>query len=80
MLSAGLLVVGVVLAVLVVAAPALNDGSGPRLDRVIVALLAGGLGELAHLRRHRLPDRARAVVGAVVILVVLLALWWGWWR
>lgn len=80
LLSAGVLVVGVVLAVLLVGAPALNDGTGPRVDRVAVALLAGVLGELAHLRRQRLPARARAGVAGLVILVVLGALWWGWWR
>lgn len=80
LLSAGVLVIGVVLAVLLVAAPALNDGTGPRLDRVLVALAAGILGELAHLRRERLPSPARPAVAAGVIVVVLAALWWGWWR
>jgi hypothetical protein len=80
LLSAGVLVVGVVLAALLVAAPALNDGTGPRIDRVLVALLAGGLGEVAHWRRGRLPVRARAAVAAAVSVVVLVALWWGWWR
>lgn len=80
LLSAGVLVVGVVLAVLLVAAPALNDGTGPRLDRVLVALLAGVAGELALLRRERLPARVRPAVAGGVIVVVLVALWWGWWR
>lgn len=80
LLSAGVLVVGVALAVLLVAAPALNDGTGPRLDRVIVALVAGVLGEVAHLRRERLPVRARPWIAGLVIVVALGALWWGWWR
>lgn len=80
LLSAGVLVVGVALAVLLVAAPALNDGTGPRLDRVLVALVAGILSEVAHLRRQRFPARARAGAAGLVILVVLGALWWGWWR
>ena len=80
LLSAGLLVIGVVLAVLLVVAPALNHGTGPRLDRVIVAVVAGALGEVAHLRRERLPERARAAVATAVIIVVLLALWWDWWH
>ena len=80
LLSAGVLVVGVVLAVLLVAVPALDDGTGPRLDRVLVALLAGGLGELAHWRRERFPVRARVAVAAAVSVAVLVALWWGWWR
>ena len=75
-----MLVCGVVLAALLVAAPALNDGTGPRLDRVLVALLAGVLGEVAHLRRERLAPRVRPAVAGVVIVVVLAALWWGWWR
>jgi hypothetical protein len=79
-LSAGVLVVGVLLAVLLVAAPALNDGTGPRLDRVLVPLVVGVVGEIAHLRRDRLPLRARGAVAALVIVVVLGALWWGWWR
>jgi hypothetical protein len=79
-LSAGVLVVGVVLAVLLVAAPALNDGTGPRLDRVVVALLAGGLGELARWRRGRLPVRGRVALAGAVSVLVLAALWWGWWR
>lgn len=80
LLSAGVLVSGVVLAVLLVAAPALNDGTGPRVDRVLVALLAGGLGEVAHLRRERLAPRVRPVVAGLVTVVALVALWWGWWR
>lgn len=72
--------VGVVLAVLRVAAPALNDGTGPRLDRVLVPLVVGVLGEVVRLRRGRLPARARAWVAGLVIVVVLGALWWGWWR
>ena len=75
-----MLVSGVVLAALLVAAPVLNDGTGPRVDRVVVALLAGVLGEVAHLRRERLAPRGRPAVAATVILVVLVALWWGWWR
>lgn len=75
-----MLVSGVVLAALVVVAPVLNDGTGPRPDRVLVALLAGVLGEVAHLRRERLATKSRPVVAAAVILVVLVALWWGWWR
>jgi hypothetical protein len=80
LLSSGVLVVGVLLAVLLVAAPALNDGTGPRLDRVIVALLAGGLGELARWRRGRLTVRARVALAGAVSVLVLAALWWGWWR
>jgi hypothetical protein len=80
LLSAGVLVVGAGLAALLVATPALGDGTGPRLDRVLVALLAGGLGELDHRRRERLPAWARVAAAAAVTLVVLVALWWGWWR
>lgn len=80
LLSAGVLVVGVLLAVLLVAAPALNDGTGPRLDRVVLTLLAGVLGEAAQRRRERLPERARAWIAGVIIVVALGALWWGWWR
>ena len=80
LLSAGLLVVAVLLAVLLFAAPALNDGTGPRLDRVLVPLAAGVLGEVVHLRRERFSVRARPWVAGLVIVVVLGALWWGWWR
>lgn len=80
LLSAGLLVVGVVLAVLLVAAPALNGGTGPRWDRVLVAVVVGVIGEVLHRRRDRLPGRARPAVAAGVIVLMLAALWWGWWR
>lgn len=72
--------VGVLLALLLVAAPALNDGTGPRVDRVLVPLLVGVAGEIARLRRDRLPAQARGWVAALVIVAVLGALWWGWWR
>ncbi|MET3803478.1 hypothetical protein ABIB25_000462 [Nakamurella sp. UYEF19] len=96
LLSAGLVVLGLALAVLVVAAPALVSGTGvagaggpagnllvtdgPRLDRVLVQLIVGVLGEFLHLKRSRLPERSRPAVAVVVILVSFAALWWGWWR
>jgi hypothetical protein len=86
LLTAGVLVLGVALGVLKVAAPAFIDGSGlsaaggPRLDRILVPVVVGVVGELLHANRARLPARVRPAVAAGVILVVMAALWWGWWR
>ena len=80
LLAAGLLVVGVTLAALLVIAPLALHGVGPRPDRVIVALTAGAIGEAVFLGRGRLPVRARPAVAGGVVLTVLAALWWGWWR
>ena len=86
LLSAGLLVLGVALAVLRFAAPAfvhdpgLSTADGPAIGRIVVQLVVGVLGELLHLTRARLPMPGRAVAAAVVIIGVLAALWWSWWR
>ncbi len=86
LLSAGVLVIGVALAVLTVAAPALVHGSGlsaasgPQPGRVVVPLVGGLLGELAHVWRSRLPDRIRWAAALLVIVAELVVLWWGWWR
>lgn len=86
LLSAGLVVLGTTLAVLIVVAPALVGGTGlmtaggPRLDRVLVQLIVGGLGEFVHLRRSRFPTRARPAAASAVILVCFVAMWWAWWR
>ena len=86
LLSAGLLMIGLAVAVLVFAAPSLIHGAGlsatdgPRIDRVLVQLGVGALGEVVHWQRGRLPMTIRPVVAVVVVAAVLAALWWGWWR
>ncbi len=86
LLAAGVLVTGVLLAVLDLAAPALIAGSGlssaqgPRPDRILVPLIVGGLGEAARHHRGRLDPRWRVTVAVGVVIICLAALWWGWWR
>ncbi|SDP42466.1 hypothetical protein SAMN04515671_4169 [Nakamurella panacisegetis] len=86
LLSAGVLLSGVVLAVLAAVAPALIGGSGlsatdgPRLDRILVPLIVGGAGESMRLFRPRWNTPVRAVAAVAVVVASLLALWWGWWR
>ncbi len=86
LLSAGALVLGLVLVVLKCAAPALVGGSGlsaatgPETGRVVVQLAAGLLGEVCHWNRARFPGRARPVVAVAVIVGELGALWFCWWR
>jgi hypothetical protein len=86
LLSAGLLVTGVLLAVLEIAAPALFPGSGltvtegPRWDRVLVPVGVGIAGEVARCWRHRIGGGLRPGLAATCILLCLVALWWGWWR
>lgn len=86
LLSGGLLVLGLVLAVLVVLAPRLVDGTGlaaatgPRLDRVLVPIAVGLAGELLRWGRVNRSRAVRLVVGSLTVVAVLAALWWGWWR
>ena len=86
LLSAGVLLSGVVLAVLAFVAPVLISGSGltatdgPRLDRILVPLIVGGVGEGVRFVRGRWEPRGRLVVAVGLILACLVALWWGWWR
>jgi hypothetical protein len=86
LLSAGLLVLGVALAVLRFAAPTfvhdpgLSTADGPATGRIVVQLAVGALGELLRLTRTRLPIPSRAVAAVAVIIGVFAALWWSWWR
>ncbi len=86
LLSAGVVVAGVVLALLMVVAPWLIHGTGlsttdgPKPDRVLVQVGVGALGEWAHWKRSRLALRFRPAVAIAVVAAVLAALWWGWWR
>lgn len=86
LLSAGVLVTAVLLAVLEVAAPAFMTGSGltvaagPRWDRILVPLIVGVAGELARRYRHHIAPRWRAALAVMVVLLCVAALWWGWWR
>ena len=86
LLSAGLLVFGVVLAVLRFAVPTfvhdpgLSTAKGPETGRIVVPLAVGALGELLHLTRARMRAPSRAVAAVVVIVGVLAALWLTWWR
>lgn len=86
LLSAGLLVFGVVLAVLRFAAPTfihdpgLSTANGPATGRIVAQLVVGSLGELLHVTRARLAVGARPVAAAIVILAVVATLWWSWWR
>ena len=86
LLSAGALVLGLVLAVLMFAAPAVVDGSGlsaaggPQTGRIVVQLAAGAIGEVLHGRRRHFGARSRPLVAAAVIIGELIALRWSWWR
>jgi hypothetical protein len=86
LLSAGVLVLGVLLAALAVLGPVLVKGtglsaaSGPRLDRVLIPLGVGLLGEILHVTRRRRRLTSRILAAAGTVLAALAALWWGWWQ
>ncbi len=86
LLSAGALVLGMVLVVARFAAPVLINGSGvsatrgPATARIVVQFTAGLVGELLHWNRARLPGSIRAPIAFTLIAVQLAALWWCWWR
>ncbi|MGI8590628.1 MAG: hypothetical protein ACR2M5_06505 [Nakamurella sp.] len=86
LLSAGVLVLGVLLAALAVLGPVLVKGtglstaSGPRLDRVLIPIGMGLLGEILHVTRHRRRLTTRILAAAGTVLAALAALWWGWWQ
>jgi hypothetical protein len=87
LLSAGTLVVGVVLLMTALAAPTvleragLGQADGPGWSRVFALLLVGGAGELVVvLLRRRWPPGSRAAADAAVIVGCLAVTWWVWWR
>lgn len=86
LLAAGMLVLGLVLLAAKAFAPALLGGhgleraQGPAWWRLLLVLLAGALGEVAHVARTRFPDSARWVLGVGVTVVAFTALWVTFWR
>lgn len=85
LLSAGVLVTGVLLAILKWLAPAFLSGSGlsatdgPRWDRILAPLIIGVAGELSRRLRRGHGTRVRLATAAITVLLCLAALWWGWW-
>jgi hypothetical protein len=84
LLSAGILLVGVLLLLAAVIAPTalpaagLGIASGPGWSSVAVHLAVGVTGELVVLRRRGWPPAVRAGADLVVIAAALLVLWWAW--
>ncbi|AZI58121.1 hypothetical protein EH165_08185 [Nakamurella antarctica] len=92
LLSAGTLVLGVILGLLMVLLPVLKPGTGfavsigPGWDRVVAHLGVGALGELGlFLARRRRSSGWGATAPTVTVALVVLGsvaglLWWSWWR
>jgi hypothetical protein len=84
LLSAGILLFGVLLLLAAVIAPTalpaagLGIASGPGWSSVAVHLAVGVTGELVVLRRRGWPPAVRAGADLVVIAAALLVLWWAW--
>ena len=84
LLSAGVLVVGIVLLLAAVIAPSavaaagLGVADGPGWDRVIAHLAVGAAGEVVVLLRRRWPTVVRGLADAVVVLAALMVIWWAW--
>jgi hypothetical protein len=84
LLSAGVLVVGIILllasliAPSAVAAAGLGVADGPGWDRVIAHLVVGAAGELVVLLRRRWPTFFGAMADVVVIVAALPVIWWAW--
>jgi hypothetical protein len=84
-LSAGVLLLGLVLSVAQVLAPRLGGTGleaavGPGWDRAVATLAVGVVGELLRALRRRLAVAARAAVAVVVLLGIGALLWFTWWR
>jgi len=86
LVSAGTLVVGVVLLTMAVSAPVvleragLGAADGPGWWRVLAQLGVGMAGELVVRSRRPWPDGRRAAADLVVIAGCLTVIWWVWWR
>ncbi len=85
LLSAGLLVIGIVLLLAAMFAPAvlsaagLGDAAGPNWVSVLAHLGFGTAGELVVLLRGRWPVPVRAGADLVVIVVIVGVIWLTWW-
>lgn len=84
LLSAGILLFGVLLLLAAVISPAALPGTGlgiatgPGWSSVSLHLATGVIGELVVLRRRGWPPAVRAGADLVVIAAALLVLWWTW--
>ncbi|GGL95749.1 hypothetical protein [Nakamurella endophytica] len=85
-LSAGSVVVGLVLvlspwwAPLVLAGSGLDRAAGAAPGRSVPQLVAGLLGEAVRLLSRRWRPAARLAAASGVVVLCLAALAWGWWR
>lgn len=86
LLSAGLVVLALVMVGAKVLAPSLLGGvglaraQGPAWWRLLLILLVGALGETARLLRTRFPFPARWALGAGTLVVAVAALWVTFWN
>jgi hypothetical protein len=86
LVAAGMLVLGVLLAVAALTAPAvlsrvgLGPATGPGWVAVALHLLVGGTGEVVIRLRRNWGPRARLAADLSVILVAMVVIWWAWWR
>ena len=84
LLSAGVLVVGIILLIAALIAPSLvaaaglGVAAGPGWDRVLAQLAVGVVGETVVLLRRRWPMTVRGFADGAVVVAALLVIWWAW--
>ncbi len=85
LLSAGVLVLGILLLIAQLIAPlALSlagwgDANGPGWWQVVTQLVVGGAGEVVVRMRHGWAGPVRAAADVTVIMAIVLVLAWAWW-
>jgi hypothetical protein len=85
LVAAGTLLVGVLLLVAALVAPAVLPGmglgpaDGPGWWRVGGHLLVGVAGELVVHGRRNWPSAVRVTADLGVVLAAVVVIWWSWW-